>query len=475
MTSDAARPARSAAAAASDATPAECPTRYGEMRSAKSPIAPNARSIAGPSNQRRGAGSRASVSAHTEPSPPARESLRLVRQRVGDIRIEGTPRPLAHDARSELPPTRDRVEGSVPRHMHDPDRDRNLVPTDETRIAPAVPNAPRRTRTDSTRHPANPAGERACGPPRRRQRPRPRTRAQAVGHPWPAAHPATAVHHPAAQPPATSPPPSAPSTRTSPGWHEPSRHGHRRRCSTPHQRSRCTPHRRANTRNTSAKPSPHQPPTARSPASPAPCSATRTRVEHRYRDPSPGTAPRPPLPQRPDPGALIPRPSLRDHRSRPSPVRVLRAHPPRSARRYASCRSTMHQTHLLTDAARRSKNPVTGEQSNRTRARRPVELAAATTSRHERRPATKAFVTASTVKDWCSAQVEQPRRERLDRDAHGAGDPRADRTGGVRAARGVRDAVRRDRRCAGEIPGGGPTDCKPGPGSTWSPAGPAWR
>jgi len=50
------------------------------------------------------------------------------------------------------------------------------------------------------------------------------------------------------------------------------------------------------------------------------------------------------------------------------------------------------------------------------------------------------------------------RRERLDRDAHRAGDPRSGRAGSVRAARGVRDAVRRDRRGGGQDPGRGPAD-----------------
>ena len=42
------RPIRAAASPASSATPAECPTRYGDTRSAKSPMAPNASSTSAP-------------------------------------------------------------------------------------------------------------------------------------------------------------------------------------------------------------------------------------------------------------------------------------------------------------------------------------------------------------------------------------------------------------------------------------------
>ena len=46
------------------------------------------------------------------------------------------------------------------------------------------------------------------------------------------------------------------------------------------------------------------------------------------------------------------------------------------------------------------------------------------------------------------AEDVRTRREHLNRHAHGAGDPRPDRAGCVRAARGVRDALRRDRSSA---------------------------
>src|SRR6266487_798358 len=55
------------------------------------------------------------------------------------------------------------------------------------------------------------------------------------------------------------------------------------------------------------------------------------------------------------------------------------------------------------------------------------------------------------------------RRERLDRDAHRAGDPRPGRAGGVCAARGVRAAVPRDRRGGGQDSGRGPPDRAPCP------------
>ena len=54
------------------------------------------------------------------------------------------------------------------------------------------------------------------------------------------------------------------------------------------------------------------------------------------------------------------------------------------------------------------------------------------------------------------------RRERLDRDAHRARDARAGRAGGVRAARGVRRALRRDRRGGRQDAGRGPPDRPPG-------------
>ena len=56
-------------------------------------------------------------------------------------------------------------------------------------------------------------------------------------------------------------------------------------------------------------------------------------------------------------------------------------------------------------------------------------------------------------------------RQRLDGDAAGAGDAHADRAGGVRAARGVRPRVRRDRRRRRQEPGRGPPDRPPGPGA----------
>src|SRR5262249_22691139 len=55
-------------------------------------------------------------------------------------------------------------------------------------------------------------------------------------------------------------------------------------------------------------------------------------------------------------------------------------------------------------------------------------------------------------------------RQRLDGDAAGAGDPRADRAGGVCAARGVRCGLRRDRRSRRQEPGRGPPDRAPGAG-----------
>ena len=51
------------------------------------------------------------------------------------------------------------------------------------------------------------------------------------------------------------------------------------------------------------------------------------------------------------------------------------------------------------------------------------------------------LLTTSGCRRRCGA-----RRERVDRDAHGARDAHADRARGVRAARGVRRALRRDRR-----------------------------
>ena len=54
------------------------------------------------------------------------------------------------------------------------------------------------------------------------------------------------------------------------------------------------------------------------------------------------------------------------------------------------------------------------------------------------------------------------RRERLDRDAHRARDARPDRAGGVRAARGVRHAVRRDRRGGRQVGGRRAADRAPG-------------
>src|SRR5262249_13967900 len=56
-------------------------------------------------------------------------------------------------------------------------------------------------------------------------------------------------------------------------------------------------------------------------------------------------------------------------------------------------------------------------------------------------------------------------RQRLDGDAAGAGDPRADRAGGVCAARGVRCGLRRDRRSRRQEPGRGPPDRAPGAGT----------
>ena len=56
-------------------------------------------------------------------------------------------------------------------------------------------------------------------------------------------------------------------------------------------------------------------------------------------------------------------------------------------------------------------------------------------------------------------------RQRLDGDAAGDGDPDADRAGGVRAARGVRAGLRRDRRSRRQEPGRGPPDRPPGPGA----------
>ena len=56
-------------------------------------------------------------------------------------------------------------------------------------------------------------------------------------------------------------------------------------------------------------------------------------------------------------------------------------------------------------------------------------------------------------------------RQRLDGDAAGAGDAHADRAGGVRAARGVRSRVCRDRRSRRQEPGRGPPDRAPGAGA----------
>ncbi len=67
-TSCSASPAHRAAAAARVATPAEWPARYGDARSAKSPIAARAASMASPSSRRRGAGSQASTSSHADAS-----------------------------------------------------------------------------------------------------------------------------------------------------------------------------------------------------------------------------------------------------------------------------------------------------------------------------------------------------------------------------------------------------------------------
>ena len=61
-------------------------------------------------------------------------------------------------------------------------------------------------------------------------------------------------------------------------------------------------------------------------------------------------------------------------------------------------------------------------------------------------------------------------RQRLDGDAAGAGDAHADRAGGVRAARGVRSGVRRDRRSRRQEPGRGPPDRAPGAGTRRRPA-----
>ena len=55
------------------------------------------------------------------------------------------------------------------------------------------------------------------------------------------------------------------------------------------------------------------------------------------------------------------------------------------------------------------------------------------------------------------------RRQRLDGDAAGAGDALADRAGRVRAARGVRPGLRRDRRGRRQEPGRGPPDRAPRP------------
>ena len=54
-------------------------------------------------------------------------------------------------------------------------------------------------------------------------------------------------------------------------------------------------------------------------------------------------------------------------------------------------------------------------------------------------------------------------RERVDRDADGARDADADRAGRVRPARGLRPAVRRDRRGDRQVAGGGASDRAPGP------------
>ena len=60
-------------------------------------------------------------------------------------------------------------------------------------------------------------------------------------------------------------------------------------------------------------------------------------------------------------------------------------------------------------------------------------------------------------------------RQRLDGDAAGAGDAHPDRAGGVRAARGVRPGLRRDRGGRRQDTGGGPADRTPGAGPRRGP------
>ena len=125
----------------------------------------------------------------------------------------------------------------------------------------------------------------------------------------------------------------------------------------------------------------------------------------------------------------------------------------------------------------------------RCRGRRPGDLAALGRRRRTTRSATRAPTWCGSRPGWrstgsgrcrgagsptsargcpsrCSPtgrrRRRRARRQRLDRDAAGAGDADADGAGGVRAARGLRPAVRRDRDGGREDPGCGAPGRPPG-------------
>ena len=134
------QPAAPAAPAVSSATPEECPASQGEMRSAKSPIAARARSIAV-----LGEGERPARLGRERGVPDGRalvvrEDLpRPVGERGDDAGVERAPRPLADDAHGGVDPADHPVERRVAGDVHDPHGERDLLASEPVRLALAVP------------------------------------------------------------------------------------------------------------------------------------------------------------------------------------------------------------------------------------------------------------------------------------------------------------------------------------------------